>query len=230
MPDPQDAMSGTKSTTVYEDDNFAALTGSLQAGVFPSSTDPNAGTQVGVRDSATSIVGQASLGDLLGSDTTSTQGGWENFLSAEAHGPAISGEGSIGTAGAAAQLGADAMGVSVTVGGAEYDLFGGSELTVGASVGVGGGTNLTWTDDDGDNCRELGGSLTIEALEGLSVSGKTEVLGKLDNYLGPKVLAGGDALLATLRDLAASDEQPLPAAPAPAPADPRHPTEVGFTR
>jgi hypothetical protein len=160
--------------------------------------------------------------------TQSAQGGWQNALSAEAHGPNASMDANIGTAGGKAQVGGDAVGASVTIGGAEYDRFGGSELTVGGSVGVGGGASYTWSNDDRDGCRELGASVSFEELEGVSVSGKTEALCKADNYLGPPVLDAGDRFLQDVNALVPPDPglQPM----APAPSDPLHPTEIGFGR
>ena len=142
--------------------------------------DTENGFQIGFEGGGAALEAEGDLGDVgefLGLDTTdSEQGGWENFLSGEAHALQAGAEGHIGTDGGYGGFGGDAYGASVKVGGAEYDwLLFGSELEIGGAVGgAGGGGGLHWSDDDGDGLREMGFSLGVDVGLGGDVSFKNE--------------------------------------------------------
>ena len=194
---------------VYKSDYVDFLNASGDVGFFGPSE--GAGTQVGARGEMNTFGVKGSLGNLaeavtLGAATTTTnpQGGWENFLSGEVHGPRAAGEASVGTDGLVANAGAD-IGFSAKLGGAEYDwFFGGTEISAGAGVGFGAGGGLSWSDDDKDGYHEFGANLGVEWWEGGSVGLKTEAPGhiadmvmnsQLGQSIGNGIMEGGDALL-----------------------------------
>lgn len=172
-------------------DNVELLNATGQLGFFGASE--GAGTQVGAKGEANSIGVGGSLGQLVNAatlgqvpTTAGKQGGWENFLSGEVHGPRASGELSAGETGFNANAGAELGGGSAKLGGAEYDyFFGGTEISVGgAAGGVGAGFGLSWSDDDGDGYKELGMTSGIELGIGADIGVKTEALGHVGRTLG----------------------------------------------
>ncbi len=168
---------------ILDSDHLDVMTANGQLGAWETA---NGGTQLGAKGSATMFGADGSLGDiagLFGADVTEEdQGGWENFLSFHADGPSAWGEAHGGTEGG--RLGAQASLLSggLTLGGAEYDWLGGTEITgTGAAGGVGGSAGLHWSDDDGDGLTEwgfqVGGSWGI----GGNVGIKTELPGHIYN-------------------------------------------------
>lgn len=194
---------------VFKDDTFDFLTTSADAGAFAPTE--GAGTQFGVKGEGTSFQARADLGTLaelltLGQANTSNtvQGGFENFLSGEVHGPRGAAEASVGTDGLFVGGGVDGVGVSAKIGGAEYDWLAGSEVSVGAGLGFGAGGGISWSDDDKDGYNELGVSLGVKWWEGGNVGAKTELGGHVANFatqnlfgMPPEeaIMKGGDALL-----------------------------------
>ncbi|MGE0395629.1 MAG: hypothetical protein AB7T06_02800 [Kofleriaceae bacterium] len=173
----------------YKGENFDLWDGSVEAGVW--NPDGGTGSQFGFRGEAQSIGAKASLGDLMElvtlgyADTMEgDQGGFSNFFEGEVHGPRAAGEISAGTDGITASAGAELAGGSVKFGGAEYDWFGGTEISVGGGIdGVGGNAGLSWSDDDGDGYREYGFSLGGELGIGIDGGIKTEAFGHIADWL-----------------------------------------------
>ncbi len=154
----------------------------LQAMGSVGAWESDGGIQIGAKGEASLWGLGGSLGDMagvFGADVTdSDQGGWENFLSMEFHGPSAGMEASVGNEGIIGGAGAELAGSSIQVGGAEYDWMFGQEISVGAGVG-GGGANFgaTWTDDDEDGVPELGLALGGEFGFGMDVAAKNELAG-----------------------------------------------------
>lgn len=144
------------------------------------------GFQIGAQGQASLFEVGGSLGDVVGmfggEVTDATQGGWENFLSVEGHGPKAQADAHMGTDGVFVGAGAEVLGGSAKIGGAEYDWFGGTEISVGGGFGgVGANGGVHWSDDDGDGIRELGLSLGGAWGVGVDLGVKTELLGHAIN-------------------------------------------------
>ena len=179
---------------VYNSDKAKLLSATGRLGGWE--TD-NGGFQIGAEGDITSASVQGGLlGDLasiFGYESealNSGQGGWENFLGYELHGPQAKAEAHVGTEGLQVGAGADWFGGQGSIGGAEYDwFFGGTEVTVGGGVPMAPGASfgLHWSDDDQDGVRELGlnigGDFAAGVGLGADVGIKTELFGHAYNWL-----------------------------------------------
>jgi len=171
----------------YSSDNWNFLNATGQLGGWE--TDQN-GFQIGLQGEAHTLQGKGTIGDIaagLGLAEDTEEGGWQNFIGLEAHGPSANAHAHAGTDGMFAGAGYDTGGASISVGGAEYDgFFGGTEITAGygAPGGVGANFGLHWSDDDQDGLRELGFSLGGDfGFSGVDFGIKTEALGHAYNWL-----------------------------------------------
>ena len=174
---------------VLNSENLKVMQANAQAGRLE--TENKDGHQYGVKGEASMFEAGGSLGDLFGlfgADVerpgveNQKQGGWQNFFSGEVHGPKANAEATIGTEGASLGAGGELLGGSAKIGGAEYDWFGGTEITVGGGLGgVGASGGLHWSDDDGDGVTEWGLSLGGDWGVGVDLGIKTELPGHMWN-------------------------------------------------
>ena len=177
---------------VLNSEHMKLVQANAQAGRLD--TENKNGRQYGAKAEASVFEMGGSLGDiaaLFGADvdTSEKQGGWQNFFSGEVHGPKANAECTVGTEGLTAGAGAEILGGSAKIGGAEYDWLGGTEFTVGGGFGgVGASGGLHWSDDDGDGLREYGFSLGGDLGIGVDLGFKTELPGHIYNG----VAAAGD--------------------------------------